>query len=125
MNNKLLKILKEIEEHNKKLYKSYKPTEKIDFSKSKKNWGTDVIPKEFWIDLSSHEYQLRCGFKIVNIDIVLYNSNNKEVTYPVKVSYIEEREEKKDKIVYDIFSLDGRKDINSLKEHPLDIVKVV
>lgn len=113
-------LLTNIEVYNAELYSSYKPTEKIDFSLSRKNWGRDIIPEKFWID-TTKEYVTKCGYKVENLTIVLKNSNNKEVTFPIKGTIVVPREGKKDKRIYDIWTLDGRKNCNTI-DSPLNLV---
>ena len=119
--NKLTELLLDIETYNAELYNSYKPTEKIDFSLSKKNWGKDVIPKEFWIDISKR-YITRSGLNVENLHITMENSNGNEVTFPIKGTLVIKREGKKDKRSYEIWTLDGRKDTNIINGS-LDLVE--
>lgn len=72
-----------------------------------KSWGTDVIPKEKWID-KNKQYTYN-GKKVIIHDIILYNSCGNEVTYPVKVTIV--ISEKPRKIKLKLFSLDGREDV--------------
>jgi hypothetical protein len=116
----LQNLLLDIENYNAELYSSYKPGEKIDFSKSKKNCGKNIIPSQFWID-TTKEYITKNGWKVENLQIIMENSNGNEVTFPVKGTYIEIREGKSDKKHYSIWTLDGRKDINKL-ETDLDLI---
>lgn len=72
-----------------------------------KSWGTTVVPKAKWIDLSK-EYT--CGGKrVIGLNIQLHNSVGNEVTYPVKGSVV--LREKPLKLQYRIWSLDGRADV--------------
>ena len=121
--NKLTELLLDIESYNSELYNSYKPTEKIDFTLSKKNWGKDVIPKEFWIDVSK-KYVTRSGLNIENIQIIMENSNGNEVTFPVKGTLVTKRDGKKDKRSYEIWTLDGRKDAHIING-PLDLMESI
>ncbi|MCK5307115.1 MAG: hypothetical protein KAJ73_00755 [Zetaproteobacteria bacterium] len=83
-----------------------------------KSWGSEVIPKDQWID-PAKEYTSR-GCRVVGLEIVLHNSNGKEVTYPVKGTII--IREKPLKTEYAIWALDGRNNVafgpngNDLKE---------
>ena len=72
-----------------------------------KNWGSDVIPQEKWIDPSKTH---TCGGKrVIGLKIELYNSAGQEVTYPVKGSVVVR--EKPLKLSFRIWSLDGREDV--------------
>jgi acyl-coenzyme A synthetase/AMP-(fatty) acid ligase len=74
---------------------------------SGKNWGTDVIPQERWIDPSK---PYTCGGKrVIGLKVDLYNSAGQEVTYPVKGSVVVR--EKPLKLCFRIWSLDGRADV--------------
>jgi hypothetical protein len=117
---KLEVILEEIQIHNQAIYDSTPKSMKIDFSKTKVNWGSNVIPKEFHLDLSK-THTLRNGWKIENLTMTLFNSNDKEVTYPIKGTYIEPRVGKSNKRHFDIWTLDGRKDCN-VNSGPLDLI---
>jgi hypothetical protein len=105
----LLHLFSSIEDHNREVCESYSPTEKIDFNRCLKNWGSDVIPKKFWID-SYKNYITKSGKKVINLEIKLTNSNGNEVTYPVKGTILTK---KGNKITteYAIWSLDGRSDV--------------
>lgn len=46
-----------------------------------RNWGSDVVPKEEWID--PHQNYTCDGCPVVNIEIKLLNSAGREITYPV------------------------------------------
>jgi len=105
-------ILEEIKKHNNIVYNNTPKGDKIDFSQTKVNWGTKVIPKEFHIDLNK-TYKLRNGWEVQNLTLVLCNSSGNEVTFPIKGTYIEKRVGKKDKTHFDIWTLDGRKDTST------------
>jgi len=113
-------ILLEIEQYNTEIYNSFKPTEKIDFSLTKKNWGSNIIPKKFWID-PNKKYITRNGYKVENLSIIMKNSNENEVTFPIKGTLIIPRKNKTDKKTYEIWTLDGRKDINRINGN-LDLI---
>ena len=84
-----------------------------------KSWGTDVIPKELWIDPTK---SYTCGGNPVhNLEIVLHNSLGNEVTYPVKgtIRYLGFPRKKK----YTIWSLDGR--ANTVWDRPEDNLVLV
>jgi len=82
-----------------------------------KSWGTDVIPKELWIDPTK---SYTCGGNPVeNLQIVLHNGNGDEVTYPVKGTI----RAKGRRPHYAIWSLDGR--ANTVWDEPFfDLVLV-
>ncbi len=72
-----------------------------------KSWGTDVIPKELWID-PSKSYTAG-GNPVYDLRVELYNGNGDEVTYPVKgtIRFVGFPRKKKNAI----WSLDGRADV--------------
>ena len=109
------KIIEDIKKHNKEVYDLGK-----DISESKKNWGSDVIPKKHWIDVSK-EYTTRSGHKVELHGIVMENCCNKEVTFPVKGTIYTERVGKKTKLDYAIWTLDGRHSVFH-DESPIDLV---
>lgn len=122
MDEKLVELFTKIHEHNKSYLDTVPNNEKIDFSKTKKSWGTDVIPKEFWID-TSKKYETLSGLKVQIYDIVL--GVGKEYTFPVHGAYLKTHPKKKDKWINTIWTLDGRftlaiKDIN----HPLNLKEI-
>ena len=84
------------------------------------NWGTDVIEEADWIDLSK-EYKTVSGKRVILSQIVLYNSLDEEVTFPVKGSVVVS--EKPFKTKFSIWTLDGRWDTIK-KNCPLDLIKV-
>jgi len=111
---KLNIFLKEISEHNKKIYEETPKNEKIDFSKGKKDWGSDVIPKELWINIEAFNkgdipLKLKTidGWEVIpgTLELKLFNSSDEEVTFPIKGSI---RKEGKRKAGYCIWTLDGR-----------------
>jgi hypothetical protein len=71
-----------------------------------KGWGTEVVPKELWID-PSKKYTAG-GNPVYDLRIVLHNSNGDEVTFPVKgtIRLIKFPRKKKNQI----WTLDGRAD---------------
>jgi len=105
MNETLVELLRNINVHNESYFDNLPKNEKIDFSKTKKNWGTDIIPKEFWIDKSKH-YETLNGLKVQIYDIVL--GTDKEYTFPVKGAYLKNRTGKKDTWINAVWTLDGR-----------------
>lgn len=72
-----------------------------------KSWGTDVIPKEKWINVSKN-YTCN-GKRVIDLKIKLKNSEGREVTYPVKGVVVER--EKPFIGRYTIWTLDGKSDI--------------
>jgi len=71
-----------------------------------KGWGTEVVPKELWIDPSK---TYTCGGNPVHgLQIVLHNGNGDEVTFPVKGTIRYNGFPRKKK--YTIWTLDGRAD---------------
>ena len=83
-----------------------------------KNWGTDVVPKEKWID-PKKQYVTKDGKRIEGLNIVLHNSCGDEVTFPVKGTVI--LREKPRKTKYTIWTLDGRHSV--LESSNLDLVE--
>lgn len=78
-----------------------------DATSRRKNWGTEVTPKDKHIDPAK---KYTCGGKpVIGLEIVLHNSQGIEVTYPVKGSVV--IKEKPLKLEYRIWSLDGRADV--------------
>jgi len=73
-----------------------------------KNWGSDVIPKSEWINTEKQYTSGAC--EVVDLKIVLHNSNDSEVTYPVKGTVILATKPRL-KTEYRIWSLDGRADV--------------
>lgn len=102
-------ILRDIHNHNEAIFKN-NMGQPIDFSKTKKSWGSDVIPEEFWIDITKN-YKTRDGKKVILDGIVMKNEEDNEVTYPIKGSIITPRKDKKDSVERAIWSLDGREDV--------------
>ena len=70
----------------------------------KKRWGSDVIPREDWIDVTK-KYKTRDGRRVVGLQIKMENSLGEEVTYPVKGA-IDNGPRKK--MEYAIWTLDGK-----------------
>lgn len=85
-----------------------------------KNWGTDVVPKEKWIDVDQ-EYVTKDGKRVINLFKVLHNSCGDEVTFPIKGSVVVR--EKPRKTRYCIWTLDGRH--STVNESELDLVRKV
>lgn len=74
---------------------------------SGRNWGSDVIPKDKWID-PNKKYFCSAG-RVTNLEIKLHNSNGDEVTFPVKGSIIVRTyKTKPPKLEYCAWTLDGR-----------------
>jgi hypothetical protein len=105
----LIHLFSSIEKYNNEILKSYSSTEKINFDLFKKNWGTDIIPKKFWIDPNKN-YITKSGLNVVNIKIILTNSNGNEATYPVKGTILTKNGNELTS-EYAIWSLDGRSDV--------------
>lgn len=84
------------------------------------NWGSSVIPKNQWIDIN-RKYTSN-GCEVINLQIVLHNSNNKEVTYPVKGSVIVRK--KPLKVEYMIWSLDGKRDVVWGNDQKTNLIEV-
>jgi len=82
-----------------------------------KNWGSEIIPKENWID-PSKEYTCN-GCRVIGLQLKLHNSNGDEVTYPVKGTAI--LREKPLKTSYRIWSLDGKADVVWGNGHNLEL----
>ena len=72
------------------------------------SWGTTNIPKDKWIDPTKN-YKTRNGKRIVNLHIEMENGCGHEVTYPIKGSVV--LSEAPLKTSYEIWSLDGRKNV--------------
>ncbi len=84
-----------------------------------RDWGSDVVPKEKWID-PNKKYTCN-GRRVIGLEIRLHNSNGEEVTYPVKGTVV--LREKPRKTEYRIWTLDGRSNVVwSDTEH--DLVEV-
>ena len=112
MEKELKKLLIAIEKHNENLYSK---KEKIDFSKTKKNWGKDVIPKKFWIN-PKKSYRTRNGMFVSNLTI----SKNND-TFCVKASYSKKKDS--ESFHYGIWTIDGRHSILEL-ETEMDLIEV-
>jgi len=85
-----------------------------------KKWGSEIIPKENWIDVSG-DTEYTCGNKrVIGLQMVLHNSCGNEVTYPVKGEVI--IREKPWKTEYRIWSLDGKSDIVFGDDNSKDLV---
>ena len=115
----LQQILQEIQSHNEQYLNSVPYNQKIDFSKTKKSWGSDVIPEQYWIS-GKNKYKTSSGNDVVITNIVMKNSTGNEVTFPVKGYWIEK---KGNKIITHncIWTLDGRLSIRSTEP---DLVRV-
>lgn len=98
-----------------------KESTKKEFDMVCKGWGTDVIPKENWID-PEKTYKTRSGKEVIGLQIVLKNSCDKEVTYPVKGTIILKK--KPLRTTYQIWSLDGKIDVVWDKENDFDLIEV-
>lgn len=75
---------------------------------NKRNWGSDIIPKENWID-PKKTYITRSGLRVIDIHIVMCNSTGREVTYPIKGTVVVR--ERPYKTEYHVWSLDGKSDV--------------
>jgi hypothetical protein len=85
-------------------------------------WGTSVIPKSKWIN-TSKSYVTRNGFKVEINEIVLLNSLNNEVSYPVKATILLKKATTgKIKKVYSIYTLDGQYNLDN--PHEYDLIEV-
>lgn len=82
-----------------------------------KNWGTDVIAPEKWID-PAKQYRTKSGKRVIGLQIVLKNGTGAEVTFPVKGSIV--TKEKPLRTLYHIWTLDGRASV--LEDSDLDLV---
>ena len=89
--------------------------------KTGKNWGTDTVPRELWIDPNKN-YKTTSGKRVVNIYIVLENSCGNEATFPVKGTIV--LSQKPWKASYGIWTLDGRASVLQ-QETPLDLIEQV
>jgi hypothetical protein len=109
---RLEEILEDIEEYNSYELSKFKSTDRIDFSKMKKNWGKENIPKRFWID-PTKKYKTRFGYNVSNLKVNLTNDIN-EVTYPIKgIIHKPTNNGKNEKLEYHIWTLDGRSNVNN------------
>lgn len=68
-------------------------------------WGTTNTPVNKRIEPSANTYKTRNGRPILGLEIVLHNSANREVTFPVKGS-IDRGKNREPR--YQIWTLDGR-----------------
>jgi len=114
-------IITDVAKHNQEIFDATPRNEKIDFSKCKKNWGTNVVPEEFWIDIDK-KYVTVDGRVVTLHNCVMKNSSGNEVTYPIKGSVITPRDGKKDLKENMIWSLDGRADVNSFSNNDLVVL---
>jgi hypothetical protein len=117
----LQSILEEIEKYNEKVKES-SGNNKINFADLKKSWGKEVIPKEYWID-KTKKYKTQNGYEVIIEDIIINNGNGKEVTFPVKGSYIIPRKKGKDKKKRTLWTLDGRDNVLKIKTG-LDLIEI-
>lgn len=120
INQELSQILSEIKQYNQMIFDNTPKNEKIDFSKTKINWGTTVIPEKFW--LKEGIYETVNGYKAI-IDGFKLKSNNKEITYPLKGFVIIPQVKGKDKKVRTIWTLDGRNHILN-KNKNFDLINI-
>jgi len=120
VNQELSKILSEIKQHNQMIFDNTPKNEKIDFSKTKINWGTTIIPEKFW--LKEGTYETVNGYKAI-IDGFKLKSNNKEITYPLKGFVIIPQVKGKGKKVRTIWTLDGRNHILN-KNKNFDLINI-
>jgi len=121
---KLEKLLIKINQHNLKIFKNTKPTEKLDFSKTKKNWGTKVIPKKYWIN-KNDKYQTISGKEVIIDNIKLFNEIKKEYTFPIKGRIRTKHLNKRDTWENTIWTLDGRNNLG-LNDNPSNnLIKII
>lgn len=81
-----------------------------------KNWGTEVTPKDQWID-TEKTYKTQSGKRVINLEIKLHNGLENEVTFPVKGTVVVR--EKPLRTRYQIWTLDGRSSVLSQSEDDL------
>ena len=101
----LINILNNIKNHNEMEY-----NKALNHNNMLKSWGLDIIPKNLQID-KLKKYKTLNGNKVVITDVKIYNSNNLEVTFPVKGYIILKNKNKKDELIHTTWTLDGRVDV--------------
>ena len=114
-------LLTKIQEHNNELYVNTPKNKPVPFWNMRLNWGTKVIPQKFWLK-KGDKVMTRNGKKAFIENITLYNSNDNEVTFPVKGYYLHRREGNKPKKVRCIWTIDGRSDVTKI-ENDLDLIR--
>lgn len=75
----------------------------------KRNWGSEVIPKEKWID-PAKEYTCN-GHRVIGLRINMYGEDStslREVTFPTKGTIIMKGRAKLD---FNLWTLDGKHNI--------------
>jgi hypothetical protein len=82
-----------------------------------KTWGIEVIPVADRI-APDKTYKTRSGHKVIGIDLKLYNSAGREVTFPIKGSIIRKGRQPR----YNIWTLNGLSHLN--KVSPDDLIEV-
>lgn len=108
----LINILNNIKKHNDMEYNKTPYNKTLNHNNMIKSWGLDIIPKNLQIDMLK-KYKTLDDKEVVITDIKLYNSNNLEVTFPIKGFIIlkNKNKNKKDKIIHTTWTLDGRVDV--------------
>ena len=92
------------------------------YTPSDVKWGVKNIEKSKHINVKK-KYETADGkWTVENLDIVLFNSIGKEVTYPVKATLRSKAFPKRTK--YNIWSIDGKKDIVFGLKSELDLVEI-
>jgi hypothetical protein len=88
----------------------------------KRNWGSDIIPKEEWIDPSKRYTCDGCEVRYITIALNGMEYSDREVTYPVNGIIVRN---KKDKISYVTknWTLNGKHSI-AFEEHLYDLKEV-
>ena len=106
----LINILNNIKNHNEMEYNKTPYNKALNHNNMLKSWGLDIIPKNLQID-KLKKYKTLDGNKVVITDVKIYNSNNLEVTFPVKGYIILKNKNKKDELIHTTWTLDGRVDV--------------
>jgi len=126
--NKIKLMFDKIDNYNNKIIAEYNKKDKIDFSRLKKKWGREIIPENYIINPDKKHFTLE-GNEVINLHIILKNSNNKEVTFPVKGTILRKKWNKDKttyKIVkeYSIWTIDGRNNIKNNNNSKFDLVEI-
>jgi len=122
MPQELIALVADIKKHNDVIFENTPRNQKIDFTKTKKSWGTDVVPKHLFIDLDK-EYITLDGRKVELQQLVMTNGIN-EVTFPIKGTITTKKVGKKDKVECHIWTLDGRYDVSRTNDPKNIVLKV-
>jgi len=113
--------LKSIYAENESYFQSVSYKDKIDFSKTKKTWGSELIPNELKIDITKN-YETYSGLEVKIFEIKVYTELGNEYTFPVKGAYLVKKPNKKDQWTYCVWTLDGRMNIFEKDlENPLNL----